>query len=640
MFANNENQFTEVSATTECEGEALQQCLWRRSARESENIQIPSGFVTASGWGAGASEVSSSLAPECAMPFLARSTTGEGLYPVSGNIESGFESEEEDESEDLADLVEVPLDVMDLDDSLTHPDSGGNEASKEGFVAPIEQEKADTVASVDHLLPGTVFTYQLKKVSVTIALCGRSFRTVLARNVYHKDQIVLAILQKVSSLVGRGEGVPDWRSCGLKLNGVSYLDFPTSLIPIFVDDVVTLVPLGLGGKRKKAKKPGKKIASQVRQLRKEVSKMEKHSTMPKRVAAVAKPAMKLARGAAGAIRLTPQAAKFALAISEPFHSSAPGVTNPAGYVNATQKATGHLRFSMNCGTTGFGYVLVSPTAANDAPCIWYTTTAYTGSIAAILTANNTIGAGWVRTSISNLPYTAADMCPTAGTANPPVQSRVIAYSVRVTYAGTVFDRGGFFYILTDPVHNGLAGAGTDDIGTFKEAQVLPITEEFVECSCHPINSSEDHFPDPESTASVNWTQTSLYPFSSGDTQYPTTFRGSTTFAQTVGAAGINASANMGSPCMIIGIAAKSSSQFVVEVIAHVEYVGSKPAPMATANYPDHVGAQLVKHAAAQLTHRIMSDRKKTKRAHMMEALKSVAKFAEPLAVKALESAVL
>jgi len=331
---------------------------------------------------------------------------------------------------------------------------------------------------------------------------------------------------------------------------------------------------------------------------------------------------------------------MALAISEPFHPKAPGVSNAAGFVNMTQKATGHIRLNMAVGTAGEGYLILSPTAANDAPLIYATNSSFGGNSSTLLTANNVFAAGWSNPIYcANLPYSASDLCPTSGTANPPCQSRVVAVAIRITYSGPVLSRGGFYYMLTDPTHNGLAGISLAEIGTFKEAQVVPITENCEELTIHPINASEDHFPDSESTVSVNWTQASIYPFSSGDTQFPTTFRGPTVYTKTIGAGGINASANIGSPPMVIGIQSSAGATFIVEVVIHVEYVGSKPAPMATPNYPDHVGAQLVKHAASQLTHRVMNNRRKSRRSHMMEALQSVAKYAAPMALTALEGVI-
>jgi len=119
---------------------------------------------------------------------------------------------------------------------------------------------------------------------------------------------------------------------------------------------------------------------------------------------------------------------------DPFDTPA-GVCIPCDlFPLPSQKVKTTFRGVGNLGTTGYGWVAVNPTLANDVASIQVTSTASVGGSSTVLSAYTNIGTGM----FTMLPYAAADF------SGGSVQGRIVAVGIRVRYSGTELNRSGLY----------------------------------------------------------------------------------------------------------------------------------------------------------------------------------------------------
>jgi len=107
---------------------------------------------------------------------------------------------------------------------------------------------------------------------------------------------------------------------------------------------------------------------------------------------------------------------------DPFDTPA-GVCIPCDlFPLPSQKVKTTFRGVGNLGTTGYGWVAVNPTLANDVASIQVTSTASVGGSSTVLSAYTNIGTGM----FTMLPYAAADF------SGGSVQGRIVAVGIRVS----------------------------------------------------------------------------------------------------------------------------------------------------------------------------------------------------------------
>lgn len=252
------------------------------------------------------------------------------------------------------------------------------------------------------------------------------------------------------------------------------------------------------------------------------------------------------------IHLSPATESYMHSVLNP--ADAPAAGMPVGGI-PSEKNKCWTRGKMNTGTTGFGFIMVSPGLgmANDSVSIYNSIGTYAGSTL-------TTAATGVVSANSNSPYASSAFSASG------LKGRLVACEVRIRYTGTELNRGGDCTVFCDPNHqelNGLtdvqllanASAGRSDIEM----------REWISCKYNGV-------VDPNEESFV----TALTP----------------------------TAMKCANKCMAIVInSAVAAQPFDYEVYWHFEIIGSLGASM-TATSPDNVGHAAVNSATqkAQIDH--------------------------------------
>jgi len=324
----------------------------------------------------------------------------------------------------------------------------------------------------------------------------------------------------------------------------------------------------------------------------------------------------------GGLALSKCALKYALAISKPFHPAAKLACTPAFPAPPSHKVTGYGRYLATIGTGGYGFTAITPCLGNDSLLGYTSTAAYSGTTALPLANNSTPSNGISRVTMSNLPYTTAQITGSSPLGGAQIYGRIVSVGMRVTYIGTTLNESGYYTLLATPAHeNVLQVAGSPDTaGAFGNAQVCGITRESCEATLFPVSSVETDYT--QSTGVSSYIPY-IYPYS-GNAQ---TMNNS--FTDTV--AGFGA----GSPSMIVHFTGVPGSQFLVEVIQHVEYTGRAASANYTPTESDQRGFEIVSAAAERIPELKNSMVHSDPLDLMKAALSEVAKAVKPIAVSVL-----
>jgi hypothetical protein len=329
------------------------------------------------------------------------------------------------------------------------------------------------------------------------------------------------------------------------------------------------------------------------------------------------------------VAMPPCTAKFALACCDPFDPKAKGVCYPVGGM-ASQKVHVFNRLDFVAGTGGVGWVILTPSLANNAINAFYTTSGYAGTVMSPLSANNVLNTG-VLTAVHNGPYTVSNLTP-ASTAQQNVEGRIVAVGARFQNTGTLLNRSGVRYCFVEPSHNSVSGMGAADLGLQGLCEISAVDEKPCMITAFPINTSEESYSNTD-TLGVNTTAT-MYPFSNGFSNLATTYGGSTFSYSTTGIlAGI--------PIMALFVSgATSGNSFHVELIQHMEFVGQLAGPVSTKSDADVEGAKKVVTAASTIVERKQAEPNSARGpwSFMYEGLQEVWAEAKPVVIPAVVSA--
>lgn len=286
------------------------------------------------------------------------------------------------------------------------------------------------------------------------------------------------------------------------------------------------------------------------------------------------------------------AAKFMLALANPFNKAVEGVCNPCSTDGSeTIKRTVRRELTITTNASGDGYIFLNPSLGNDTVFGYYTGAAYNGGSSQIqmFSANNTLTPGIQRLFMTKAPYSQSDLVGTATTDNVAVKGRIVSVGVRITYAGTEMGRSGVYTLLHEPTHSNLmvnvgstfGAANPSGIQDRDNAVIKRVTEEPVLLSVFPVEASECEFGSLVDGSSYNI----VYPFSDN-----------TLFAnnQATYTDSING-VLCGSPVACILIEGCVSQNFQVEIVCHYEYGGAGISG-TTPNEPDIDGGQFAVRA--------------------------------------------
>lgn len=321
------------------------------------------------------------------------------------------------------------------------------------------------------------------------------------------------------------------------------------------------------------------------------------------------------------IALSPCALKFALAVSDPFDPAARGACIPIS-ASPTQKVHSFIRFDAVVGTAGVGWVLISPSTANDINSILYTTSTYAGTVAVPVSANNVFFTG-VTGAGHNGPYNAASLTSNNGNISY-VNGRVVSAAVRLQYTGTTLNESGLFYCLQDPDHASLSGCGTADISRFETTEIHSVSRDPCMIVVFPNDENEAQIHQNSGTDTLG-----LFPFSRGVIGFNTSLNGTSSFT----------SGLTGAPPALIMFTGVPGQTFHGEYITHLEYNGPGASALTSPVDSDAAATFQVITAAKTITEKKLDRPKLSNWSAMYEALGEMAAKSMPVLVPAAQAAV-
>lgn len=276
------------------------------------------------------------------------------------------------------------------------------------------------------------------------------------------------------------------------------------------------------------------------------------------------------------------AARYAVAIADPWSPQAEGACVPTHPSRPSQKVTAYRKGNVVIGEDGYGFVAVAPCLVNDQPCIWHTNQGtYTGDVANCSADSPALGVG--SSHLTNNPYTTSQFTDVAaGRFAIPVSGRIVSAGLSVEYTGTELDRAGNTVCFVDPDHNSVAGLQYTAIETRRESSYETNGASRMKCSISAcgLTEKELQYTDPQSNFTQPQQILTTYPFSPP--------------LSTVG----TYDTYLGAPMMIVWVTGTPGSTWHYEYVQHSEFIGSVCDPVLTSNITDAKGFELVSSAAS------------------------------------------
>jgi len=196
---------------------------------------------------------------------------------------------------------------------------------------------------------------------------------------------------------------------------------------------------------------------------------------------------------------------YLLALTRPFDAPK-GACVPDMHAVPSRKFTKRLRFSAVTGTSGYGFVAMSPSfTANDylqvtldsldsrVHMLAYSNASYAanGISTNAIVAPSTNGVS--QTSIPT-PYTHASYTEAATglyQAGSDIKARVVGAGIRIKYSGTELNRGGTVYAVRSPDGHTLHGRSFAELGALETTTVMEVTgRKWSEVNWVPCNSAD------------------------------------------------------------------------------------------------------------------------------------------------------
>jgi len=309
------------------------------------------------------------------------------------------------------------------------------------------------------------------------------------------------------------------------------------------------------------------------------------------------------------VTLSHCALKYATAIADPWSPEAEGACIPRHPSRNSMKVRGFARFKVTIGTGGIGFCYFTPCMSNDTASVVYSTSTYAGTNANETVTLATIGA--TSGSMTSLPFATASFAPGSSSTPAAVAGRIVAAALSWQYTGTVADMGGVVYALVHPDHSNTNNIGANNIGAFAETQVSRVDAKRHWIGLSSVDEMETNYVLPVDNAVPTPSLELVYPYSNGDR-----FNSTDTLA--------------GAPACI-WIQGKAGNTFQVEVVTHVEYIGSSAQYALTPTHSDAVGFEVVQNASARLPSLAQAKPEASRPSLMREALREVGNELRPAA---------
>jgi len=283
------------------------------------------------------------------------------------------------------------------------------------------------------------------------------------------------------------------------------------------------------------------------------------------------------------LELSPCAAKYAMAIANPWSNQAAGACIPVAPARASRKCTAFQRGLVTVGVGGFGFIAFAPTLCNDRASIWTSAGNYGGTN---IHASMDGTAGVVPTPLTNLPYSRDYLIQENGAYfTTPIRGRVVSAAISVKYVGAELFRGGRVICYSTADHQNVNGYSVYELGNKTEADFSTPNYEREKCwiQTYSINDTELEFCESSPEADENTSKIlRCYPYSLG---LPTSSD--------------PLDVDYGAPVLGVLIYGTSGNQFEYEIVEHVEYIGDAAEAAYTENSADPSGLAIVQSAASR-----------------------------------------
>lgn len=302
------------------------------------------------------------------------------------------------------------------------------------------------------------------------------------------------------------------------------------------------------------------------------------------------------------------AMKYALAISDPWNNMARGACIPRHPSRPSQKITAFQRITVTIGSGGFGYVLYSPTLANDVYYLYYSGSTYAGAIATVSSA--TVGNNSV--AFPTLPYSKTNFIVAASSTSPSVAGRIVSANLSWQYTGTVSDMGGLTYALCHPDHNNLNSEAAG-LTSYAETEVIRNDSRRHWVGASSLDDEEVAYSEGHSSTGAAHTDVAvLYPYSNREAHNTT-------------------DTSVGGSPIAVWFTGKAGNTFEVEILQHMEFIGAKTQSMLTPTHSDSVGFEVVQNAASRLPQMIQANPGTSRKSLMSQALNIIGSEMAPVA---------
>lgn len=284
---------------------------------------------------------------------------------------------------------------------------------------------------------------------------------------------------------------------------------------------------------------------------------------------------------------------------DPFSQSSRGVGVPNSPSYPSKKVMAFVRGTGVIGSGGLGFLLITPTVANDMPTGYVTKNGYASSVINGPAYNTANGGSCTPTPIfmPQLPYDNSTLLRSDDETlvRNLVESRVISCSAKLMYTGTDLNMSGQYYVYGDQNGDTISGQqhsdgfdasmaySIDTLSTFEATEIMQANRKGAQILILPPNHEALDY------TKQNYSDVRrVYPFS------------------------VNQRSNwngiyVGAPANVIAITGVAGQPFYYEIVTHIEYVGTKvPQSEMTENLSDVVGMDIVNSILSRAQRRIAS----------------------------------